>query len=655
ARLQENKPWKYIFLVTSRVLLGLALGYAFARPFLVNSVQNSVGGDQVHHVILLDNSYSMSHQVRGESVFQTRLALLGKMTDRWQRGEEYSVYTLAGGLEPLVEKQRKSDDRQLRETLGEVKLVDGTISMADAIDGVLQRCGRQRLEVILLADQQKLNWKEGAVPPKPEGCSFLWLQSAEPPPANLFLTGLSLPGEVVVQGDLVPVVARVQCSAAAPGPQPVTCELFVAGQGLQRRSATVLPGQVRDIAFDVKFSKAGAQSVKAEIKNPDGIEWDNQITASLLVRRELRVLVLADRPARAFDNAGDYLGLALSAESSEAGLRVVCGKTSELGKLDGYDVVFLDNPVELTSQHRQALAAFVERGGGLVLGCGTNLKPSPVKENDAMASFLPVRFLNKTLLPLNGPEFFSVQLSSLLPPVFSSLSSKDADGLKGIKFYGCWQTEVLPEAEVLGRLDNGAPWLVGKSWGFGRIIAMSSGLSGQWNNLPVSGSYVHFLYRLMAYASAGSTLPLNLPRGGEVAVRRRASDLYTLFGPLGSESLGVTLPLSNVTRHAEPLAVCAAGLASNGQYVVRSADGKDSAETLISIYDGREEGEVQALTELEVTKLQQVGGWEIIRDARMLDEFLRKQAGGQEIYAWLIGAWLALLFVESWLSWKVGS
>ena len=40
--------------------------------------------------------------------------------------------------------------------------------------------------------------------------------------------------------------------------------------------------------------------------------------------------------------------------------------------------------------------------------------------------------------------------------------------------------------------------------------------------------------------------------------------------------------------------------------------------------------------------------------ARILHH-LEESAAGREIYAWLIGSLVGLLFLESWLSWKVGS
>jgi hypothetical protein len=272
-----------------------------------------------------------------------------------------------------------------------------------------------------------------------------------------------------------------------------------------------------------------------------------------------------------------------------------------------------------------------------------------------MPELWPATFGARALLPVNGAKHWTVELSSLSDPRFAALGTPDADGLKGAKFFGYWKAAPADDARVLGRFDNGDVWLVGKPVGFGRVLVMTSGLEGMWNNLPVRSAYVHLMHRLAAYAAEGRTRPLNLRPGEEITAFMGPDEVAALSGPLGSPETGLSAVLSNTTRQGRRLAVYAGRLDTGGLYVLRRVGGDRGDEAYVSVYDDRAEGDVQGLDDEQQEAVCRQIPWRVVRTPDELRAFIAEQVGGKEIHAWIIASVLGLLFVESWLSRQVGA
>lgn len=654
ARLEEQEKWKYYLLLAARTLVGLALAYAFARPFLPRSEGDQLASQNLHHVILVDNSYSMTYAPGGAtSVFENGLQLLRAVVERWPRGETYSIYTLAGGLEAVVERQSTADGQKLAEQLGRLRMRDGAVDMARAVQEVRRRSASERLDLILLGDAQASNWDSARRTEASADTRALWLMPGPAAEPNLSLTALTVPGQTILKDDLVQLMVRVQCSRQARDPQPVTCELTLPGEGTQRKTATVLPGRFRDMPFDVRFREAGVHAVKVDLKTADGLPWDNTITASVLVRDRLRLGVCADAPARAFENAADFLSVIATAGTNATGLTVAAIPEITPAAVVGFDAVALDNPLGLDGKRQATLEAYVRGGGGLLVFGGPNLTPSATP---ALTSPWPARFgATPAVRPTSGINCWSIQLGTLAHPCFQALDTRDSDGLSGVKIFGYWPAELATGAEALARLDNGDLWLAGRQCGFGRVLMLTSGLSGSWNNLPVLGSYAHFLHRSLAYVTAGQEAPLNVRRGDEIVALGAAETVTILAGPLGGREETVNHVLATGVREGRPVKTYTGTLALNGLYALRTVTGGKTEERLVSVYDDRSEGEVAPLTAPDESRLVEQFGWRILRNTAEVRRYLAESGGGRETYVWLIALLLLLLFAESWLSWKVAT
>ncbi len=654
ARLREESRWWYYLLLASRVLVGLALGYAFARPFLPSRAGGGrLEAEDVHYVILVDNSYSMSYVDNGRRHLDQALLLVERLAERWPRGERFSLYTLADGLAPVAERQRFETLERLRGLLAGIRIQDGLVDLPVAGEQVRQALAGETLQLVLVADRQALSWPRlDDLPAAAAERPTLWLQPPVQAGVNLAVVGIDLPGQVLVAGDLVEVRVRVRCSRNASEPQPAVVELEVPGQGRQRRTDAVLPGQEREMIFDVRLEQPGIQAMTATLRTHDGLEWDDRMSAVVAVRERLEVGVFGNPEARAFDTLFDYLLRTQPQRLAESAnpLRFQVGDWNALAD---YDAIVLDDPTGLPAARLEALEAFVRRGGGLLLSSGPRLQAGEAEFDHPL---WPARLAaTPAIRAVGGTAFWTPQTTSIPPGPLRALHTGDPDGLAGVRLYGYWPARPKEGAQVFCLLDNGEPWIVGRAHGFGRVVLLTSGLSGLWNNLPVRSGFLHAMHRLLAAVVEGAELPLNVGRGDDILAPAQGEVAPALSGPLNDSGEPTVAPLAAGSRHGRAVRLHTGRLPRNGLYAVRGVDsGSGGTERLVAVYDERAESDVAPLDEARLVWLAEHLDLQMVDDEAGLLAFLDRLAGRREMYVALIAALLLLLFGESLLSWKVG-
>src|SRR5690606_19763503 len=67
------------------------------------------------------------------------------------------------------------------------------------------------------------------------------------------------------------------------------------------------------------------------------------------------------------------------------------------------------------------------------------------------------------------------------------------------RFYGYRRVTPAPDAQVLARFDDGAPALVGRSLGRGRVLVWTSTLDLFWSDLAIKPVYLPFVHQMARY------------------------------------------------------------------------------------------------------------------------------------------------------------
>jgi hypothetical protein len=293
----------------------------------------------------------------------------------------------------------------------------------------------------------------------------------------------------------------------------------------------------------------GAGALQVTVDDPAGYQADNSRFAVLDAAVAPSVLVVT--PSTAPGNAF-YVERAIQVAEGSGGflLRRLSGQqfSADPDAMTGVQVVVLLGSRGLTRPGRQALGAFVRRGGGVLVAAGADVDPAIVSEalSDGTGTRWPP---GAAVRPAEAGAVLRLASSDPRHPVFRPFSG--AGAMANVRFSRTVALSVPPAANVLARYTDGSPALVEEQVGEGRAIFLSSDLNNQWNDLPVHPAFVPFLHEVVRYLAAP-----DVARGGGYLVGDLAGAAGQLPGVTrvaGDRSVAVNVDV----RESNPVAMSA--------------------------------------------------------------------------------------------------
>jgi hypothetical protein len=193
--------------------------------------------------------------------------------------------------------------------------------------------------------------------------------------------------------------------------------------------------------------------------------------------------------------SGYYVARALAALGGREADRIdVDSRTAQAltaEDLKKYSAVVLLSTRALDQRGRDATAAFVRAGGGLLIAGAPEVEAAVVS-----ATFNWATAMTGTIeMPA------SVALSPTDPrhPVFRPFGSLSAN-LGQVRFVRAWR--VTPDGwDIAARFTDGNPALVERREGNGRVVLFASDLDRQWNDFPLHPAFVPFIIETVRYVS----------------------------------------------------------------------------------------------------------------------------------------------------------
>lgn len=270
--------------------------------------------------------------------------------------------------------------------------------------------------------------------------------------------------------------------------------------------------------FDHSFARRGAYQVRVSAEVDEALRDDNQAQLLVQLHSGLRVLLVNGAPSSARQQ--DELFYVRSAlRSAPAESRQIA--VSEWGEerltadaaLDPFDVVVLANVGQIQSGTGQRLKRFVERGGGLLLSLGDAVIPDTYNAN--LAPLLPRRLRGvarygvasmagaTAILRFGKVDRFHPLLTRLREAWTATPAAAEL-GLAQARFSGAFRLHPAPQkvARVLIRFDSGAPALLERRVGRGRVLLFVSTIDRDWSDLPIRPGFVPLLQQMVRYLAA---------------------------------------------------------------------------------------------------------------------------------------------------------
>jgi hypothetical protein len=521
------KQW---LLLALRMAAIAAVVLMLAQPAFQQDWASWFGGQRTHHVIVLDDSYSMGDRWGDTSAMQegkNAIQRLGQQLANQRRSQVFTLvrFTKAGrsgrGVQADLYETPIDVDFPLRlsETLATCEPSQLDAGPAESLAAVEQMLGEPDGEtrfVYLVSDFRRPQWDEPTAAREAldalanQGARLHLVGCADVTRPNLAITQLQPQGNLAAAG--VPLF--VELAVHNFGPQAVrnvTVSLTENGQPRPGLTFDQIPAHKTETQrFQVLFPTAGEHQLAARLQE-DPLEADNTRAAVVDVPLEARVLLV--------DGATDTLDARFLASALSPGGSVRTGLAVQIeaprflntNDLAEFETIFVANTPRLDPAAVENLQSYVEQGGGVAFFAGPLTEASFYRSLYADGQGLfPAPLEAPTSLPLTDAETIP-DLDVGDHPIFRILAGQRNSFISSVaieRYFSLpadWHAPTEPTpVSVLARVRNGAPLVLERAVGQGRVIAFLTTAAPTWNNWARNPSYVVVMLELQAYLARPS-------------------------------------------------------------------------------------------------------------------------------------------------------
>ena len=496
---------------------------AFARPFFRGADPSvSAAGGAREVVILVDHSYSMGY------------------SDRWARAQGAARGAIDGlnavdrasivffGSTPDVALRSTSDKGRLHSALAAAKLSAGATHYGPVLKlagSILAESTLPRREVVLITDFQRGGWRGADGVRLPDGALLTPMNIDDAETSNLAVTPVAIERSTFSDQERVTVTAGV-ANHGGKVVDGAEVTLEVNGRPIQTQRVRIEPNASLSTTF-APVTLTGAE-VRASVRlGNDAMDRDNVFHFTVAAGRPVRTVLAGPAGVR---DSGLYVARALGVgETPKFALVSRSVEDINADDLQLGSIVVL-NDTQVSSGTADRLGRFVERGGGLLVIAGQH--GTWPQDRATVLPALPAEPVDRTrgqAARLVGLEYGH--------SVFEPFRAPRSGDFSAARFYGYRAMTLQPGASVLARFDDGAPALIERRAGSGRVLVWASSLDLQWNDLAVKPIFLPFVHQLARYL-AGYREPEPWLTVGEVldparTLASHANEIRTVVSPSG--------------------------------------------------------------------------------------------------------------------------
>lgn len=356
---------------------------------------------------------------------------------------------------------------------------------------------------------------------------------------NLTLERIAVVGGVPAVGVLVPMELVVRND----GPQPARdVAVSLREDGASRAGvqlAEIPPQGTATARFDVRFTAPGSHLVEAELP-PDVVKADNTRGVVVEVADRAEVLLIDGDP-RGGQRGGDafYVAAALAPGPAAAtGLQPRIEPPRALARLDlsAFDTIWMLDCPRLDSAEITALEDYARQGGGVVFFTGPRTEPAVVNRllHRGGEGLFPVPLAGAIELPAAAAGTPDIQaddhpvvagLAGQRNPLLDAVRIDRVQAVAGSTASSSTASSASSTVRRLLSVRTGAPLIVERPFGAGRVAAVLTTAAPTWNNWARGNpSWVVLLLELEAHLAQGRRQGASQPVGAPVRVRLEPGD-----------------------------------------------------------------------------------------------------------------------------------
>ncbi len=506
ARTYNLRNW---LLLAVRTLAIIFLVLLMAHPLWETGVGLSARGAPLSAVIIVDNSLSMQVREDGAPFGEAKQAA-ERILEALDDGDRAAVIATnpVGRAAPRLKDPREATLKDL----GPLAATGGAADFAGALRtgyALLRDAGGQKA-LWVVTDLGLSGWDRLSLPAVGEYDPTLTMKIVTvgspgiPPSATVKALA---PRAVHVAPGLDIGLAATLGSFADTAAREVAARLTIDGKVRDEKQVTLTPDEDTTVDFQFRLDRPGSRSGHVSLHG-DGLSGNLRHYFTLHTRDRLNILLVDGDPQRALVASETFfLSRALSptGDLSNSVLLPEVILPGALSQVDpgGYQVLVLANVADLPPPFVARLAAFVQRGGGLLISLGDRVAPDDYNRalwNNA-TPLLPGPLGERRRVPLD--RNVTVGEVDVAHPALEAFGDRRLlDSLRSIKVSSYFETAPIG-ARTLMRLSNGDPLLVEKKAGKGRVLLFTSTADSAWNNLPLKTGYVPLIQSMVTQLAGG--------------------------------------------------------------------------------------------------------------------------------------------------------
>lgn len=565
AALRKNRRrlrFEQLLLLTVRCAVLVLLGLALARPLGCdqNTLATLVGHRSGLHVIIIDNSYSMSYRAsRPHAVTHLEQAqhLAGRLVDRLSAGGEAVAVISTARPARTVVSPPTYDLQAARSAIARIEQSFAGTDLPGAMEQAL-RLAREnhalpKKRLYIFSDSARSAWLNPGSsrlaslgPQLASEFSIAYFDLSQPGQSNQAVVDLRPTETLVRSGFPTDFSALVRGYGTTA---PTTLIWRLQGQPLGSTHSLVPDQDTPPVIQPQAVSELrGMQVLEAALESEDGLSIDNRRWHVFNVAADLKVLIVEGRrSADALGGSGAFLELALAPMSPKDDPTlprtlsyVEPERISDLELpnrvLGNYRAVILAGVSQVSLQQAEQLRRYVEQGGALLLFMGEAVNGQSYNQTLGTHGLLPGSLTRRIEATSDTSAFFfDFKPFGLLDPLLRIFQNRQRTGLDTAEVFAYWQVELAESLNVRRVLDYlpprpgqpSDPAITVHEVGDGRVVFFSTSAGPEWTTLPTKPAYVTLMHELLSGSIAGSERWMNLTVGEVLTLPRNLQLMAT--------------------------------------------------------------------------------------------------------------------------------
>jgi hypothetical protein len=622
---------KQILLLILRTLLVVLLVLAFARPTLRGAGASGGAGDAgTSAVILLDRSLSMQYRTPEGTLFERGKARVREILSLFNAQDDVTVMLVDSNVTPVS----VSSLANLRARVDGWSPQFDTTNMLPGIEAALEHLHASQMpnrELYIVSDLSRVGWTTVADTLMWDGVSIFLVTERPEVVQNVSVAKAKTVGGLLRVGQ--PVTLELELTNQGDA-RDVPVQAFWDDRRIIQQVAHISAGGREKLYARFTPESDGARALRVEIGD-DHLPADNTRVSVVQVPEQLKVLLVGETGQDTY-----FLAQALKAASFSVQIQSL-DQVTDAALLEAY-VIYLCHVSHLSSSMIERLRKHVSSGGGLAIVLGERVDMRHYNER-VLPALLPA-----TLISVRGQPGATTAYEAFPPelPNHPMLSHIQLDGtFRSPRFFAHYVVRPEASTQTVLSFANGTPALLEAQLGQGHVALFVSewGSTLSWNDMPVTGFFIPFVFNLTGYLVKGATTQADFSVGAVVSRPvQTATESEGVLRPPGQD-VQIIWPQQRGVQSVWPVGV----VDRPGLWEIYA---KERLADRFAVQLDPQASDLTRISDAELQAIFEDARLSIVSADQQLKDVVLHLRHGREFWRLLLGGVLFLMFVEMWIA-----